>query len=111
MAALAVAAVASFREIHDDIPNDLLRPAVLLANALVAAVLALGFARHEGSLKKWSGAHSCLWFGFWSAAVFRLVPPMLNEGDVVAGIAVFRAEERDTAREMPDNDGPSGESS
>jgi DNA gyrase subunit A len=42
----------------------------------------------------------------------------LNEGDVVAGIAVFRAETRDTVEEgvangepMPDNDGPAGGSS
>src|ERR1035437_8488502 len=79
--AFAVAVVLSYREIHYNIPNDLRSPAILLVNALLATVVALGFALHEGSLKRWPDVHLCLQFGFWSAAVFRLLPPILNEGD------------------------------
>jgi hypothetical protein len=32
-------------------------------------------------LKQWWDVQFCLRFGFWAAAVFRLLPPMLNEGD------------------------------
>jgi hypothetical protein len=81
LGAFAVATVSSYREIHYNIPNDLRSPAILLVNALLATVVAFGFALHEGSLKRWSDVHLCLRFGFWSAAVFRLLPPILNEGD------------------------------
>lgn len=75
----AVAAVLSYREIHYNSPNDLRNPTILLVNALLAAVVALGFALHEGSLTRWTDAHLCLRFGFWAAAIFRLVPPIINE--------------------------------
>jgi hypothetical protein len=30
-------------------------------------------------LKHWTDAHLCLRFGLWAAAIFRLVPPIINE--------------------------------
>ena len=74
-----VATVLSYREIHYNSPNDLRSPAVLLVNALLATAVAFGFAVREGSLKRWVDIHLCFRFGFWSAAVFRLVPPFINE--------------------------------
>ena len=79
LGAFAVAMVLSYREIHYNIPNDLRSPAILLVDALLATAVAFGFAAHEGSLKRWTDAHLCLRFGLWSAAVFRLVPPIINE--------------------------------
>jgi hypothetical protein len=79
LGAFAVAAVLSYREIHYNSPNDLRSPTILLVNALLAAVVALGFALHEGSLTRWTDAHLCLRFGLWAAAIFRLVPPIINE--------------------------------
>ena len=77
--AFAVAAILSYWEIHYNSPNDLRSPTILLVNALLAAVVALGFALHEGSLTRWTDAHLCLRFGLWAAAIFRLVPPIINE--------------------------------
>ena len=77
--AFVLAAVLSYRQIHFNIPNDLRSPAVLAVNALLATVVALGFAMYEGSLTRWTDAHLCLRFGLWAAAVFRLVPPIMNE--------------------------------
>jgi hypothetical protein len=77
--AFVVAIVLSYREIHYNTPNDLRSPAILLLDALLATVVALGFALHWGSLSRWIDAHLCLRFGLWSAAVFRLVPPFMNE--------------------------------
>jgi hypothetical protein len=79
LGAFVVALVLSYREIHYNIPNDLRSPAILLVDALLATVVAFGFAVHEGSLTHWTDAHLCLRFGLWSAAVFRLVPPIINE--------------------------------
>ena len=79
LGAFGVATVLSYRQIHYNIPNDLRSPAVLLVNALLGTAVAFGFAVHEGSLKRWLDIHLCLRFGFWTAAVFRLVPPFLNE--------------------------------
>jgi hypothetical protein len=79
LGAFAVAMVLSYREIHYNIPNDLRSPAILLVDALLATAMAVGFALHEGSLTRWTDAHLCLRFGLWSAAVFRLVPPIINE--------------------------------
>jgi hypothetical protein len=79
LGAFAVAMVLSYREIHYNIPNDLRSPAILMVDALLATVVAFGFAVHEGSLTRWADAHFCLRFGLWSAAVFRLVPPIINE--------------------------------
>jgi len=74
-----LATVLSYREIHYNIPNDLRSPAVLLVNALLATAVAFGFAVREGSLTRWVDIHLCFRFGFWAAAVFRLVPPFLQE--------------------------------
>ena len=79
LGAFAFAVVSSYREIHYNIPNDLRSPAILVVDALLATVVALGFAVREGSLTSWTDAHLCLRFGFWAAAVFRLVPPIINE--------------------------------
>ena len=76
LGAFVVAMVLSYREIHYNIPNDLRSPAILLVDALLATVVAFGFAVREGSLTRWADAHLCLRFGLWSAAVFRLVPPI-----------------------------------
>ena len=74
-----VAMFLSYRETHYKIPNDLRSPVVLLVNALLGTAVAFGFAVREGSLKRWVDIHLCFRFGFWTAAVFRLVPPFLNE--------------------------------
>jgi RsiW-degrading membrane proteinase PrsW (M82 family) len=78
LSAFVLAAVLSSREIQN-IPNDLRSPAMLLLNALLATAVAVGFAMREGSLTRWQDAHLCLRFGIWTAAVFRLAPPILNE--------------------------------
>ena len=70
----------SYRQIHYNNPNDLRSPAVLLVNALLATAITFGFAVRDGSLKRWVDIHLCFRFGFWAAAVFRLVPPFINEG-------------------------------
>jgi hypothetical protein len=41
------------------------------------------WARGRKRRKGWKDARFCLRFGLWAAAVFRLVPPMLNEGDAL----------------------------
>ena len=74
-----VAMVSSYREIHYNIPNDLRSPAILVVDAFLATAVAIGFALHEGSLTRWTDVHLCLRFGFWAAAVFRLLPSILNE--------------------------------
>src|ERR1035437_7826456 len=79
LGAFAFAVVSSYREIHYNIPNDLRSPAILLVDALLATVVAFGFAVHERSLTRWVDTHLCLRFGLWAAAVFRLVPPVMNE--------------------------------
>ena len=79
LGAFVVASVLSYREIHFNIPNDLRSPAILLVDALLAAVVAFGFAAREGSLTRWTDAHLCVQFGLWSAAIFRLVPAIFNE--------------------------------
>ncbi len=78
-AAFVFAAIDSYRSIHYHSPNDLRSPGVLVVDALLAALVALGFALHEGALKRWTDIHLCLRFGLWAAAVFRLVPPIINE--------------------------------
>jgi len=77
--AFVTAAILSYREIHYNIPNDLRSPMVLAVDALLATAVAFGFAVHEGSLTRWTDAHLCLRFGLWAAAVFRLLPPIINE--------------------------------
>lgn len=79
LGAFAVAVVSSYREIHYNIPNDLRSPAILLVDALLATAVAFGFAVREASLTRWTDVHLCFRFGLWSAAIFRLVPPIINE--------------------------------
>src|ERR1035437_10324449 len=80
LAAFTIAAVVAHRQVLN-IPNELRTPTLLLVDMLLATVVAFGFALHGGSLTRWTDAQFCLRFGFWSAAVFRLLPPILNEGD------------------------------
>jgi hypothetical protein len=77
--AFVLAMVLSYREIHYNIPNDLRSPAILPVNAFLATLVAFGFAAQTGSCKRWMDLHLCLRFGLWAAAVFRLVPPIINE--------------------------------
>jgi hypothetical protein len=79
LGSFGLATFLSYRQIHYKVPNDLRSPLVLLVNALLATAVAFGFAVHEGSLTRWVDIHLCLRFGFWSAAVFRLIPPFINE--------------------------------
>jgi hypothetical protein len=79
LGAFGLAMVLSYREIHYNSPNDLRTPLVLLVNALLGTAIAFGFALREGSLERWVDVHLCFRFGFWAAAVFRLVPPFINE--------------------------------
>jgi hypothetical protein len=79
LGAFGLAMFLSYRQIHYNIPNDLRTPLVLLVNALLATAIAFGFAVRKGSLKRWVDIHLCFRFGFWAAAVFRLVPPFINE--------------------------------
>lgn len=79
IAAFVFAAIESYWSIHYHSPNDLRSPGVLLVDAVLAALVAFGFALHEGALKHWTDVHLCLRFGLWAAAVFRLVPPIINE--------------------------------
>lgn len=74
-----LAMVLSYREIHYNIPNDLRSPPILLVNAFLATLVAFGFAARTGSLTSWKDIHLCLRFGLWAAAMFRLVPPIMNE--------------------------------
>jgi hypothetical protein len=79
LGSFGMALVRSYHEIHYNIPNDLRSPTVLLIDALLAMAVAFGFAVRQNSLERWSDVHFCFRFGFWAAAVFRLVPPILNE--------------------------------
>jgi hypothetical protein len=79
LGSFGLATFLSYRQIHYKVPNDLRSPLVLLVNALLATAVAFGFAVHEGSLTRWVDIHLCLRFGFWTAAVFRLIPPFINE--------------------------------
>jgi len=79
LGAFGLAMLLSYRQTHYNSPNDLRSPAVLLVNALLGTAIAFGFAVRGGSLKRWVDVHLCFRFGFWAAAVFRLVPPFINE--------------------------------
>ena len=79
LGAFIAAGVLSYREIHFNIPNDLRSPLILLVNAVLATAVAFGFAVRESALTRWSNIQFCLRFGLWAAAVFRLVPLIMNE--------------------------------
>lgn len=79
VSAFVTAAVLSYRQIHYHIPNDLRSPGLLVVDAFLASAVALGFAMNQGSLTRWTDARFCLQFGLWAAAIFRFVPPVINE--------------------------------
>ena len=79
LGAFSLAMFLSYREVHNRIPNDLRSPLMLLVNTLLASAVSFVYALRERSLKSWVDVHLCLRFGFWTAAVFRLVPPFLQE--------------------------------
>lgn len=79
LSVFAVAMFLSYQEIHHDSSGDLRTPTILLVDVLLATVVAFGFAVADGSLPRWTDTHLCLRFGFWSAAIFRLMPPIMNE--------------------------------
>jgi len=79
LGAFGLAMFLSYRQTHYKSLNDLRSPLVLLVNALLATAIAFGFAVREGALKRWVDVHLCFRFGFWIAAVFRLVPSFINE--------------------------------
>lgn len=76
--AFALAAVLSHPKIRNS-SNDLRTPVMLMVEGVAAMGVSLGFALRSGSLKHWTDAHLCLRFGLWSAAIFRLLPPIMNE--------------------------------
>jgi hypothetical protein len=59
--------------------QDLRTPGVLLLDGALATALALGFAARQGALARAIGCWWCVAYGLWSAAMFRLVPPMPTE--------------------------------
>jgi hypothetical protein len=52
---------------------------VLLLDGALATALALGFAARHGALARVVGCQWCVAYGLWSAAMFRLAPPMPTE--------------------------------
>ena len=75
----AVAMIKSCQATSETLGADLRSPAVLLLNFLLAAAVAFGFAARESALRRWGDLLYCFRFGLWSAAVFRMVPPIINE--------------------------------
>jgi len=61
---------------------DLRTPTMLLVNALLATVVAFVYAVREGAIERWVDLASCLRFGLWSSAVFRLLPIIMSEGSL-----------------------------
>jgi hypothetical protein len=68
----------SWRAVSQPQSPDLRSPLVLLVNAAVATAIAFGYAADRGALATRGAAAFCLLYGLWSAAAFRLVPPVLN---------------------------------
>jgi hypothetical protein len=78
----AVAMVLSYRESHwpyDNWSYNLRTPAILLLDTFLATAVAFGFAVRGGAFTRWVALRQCIRFGLWSAAVFRLLPPIINE--------------------------------
>lgn len=80
IAAFALAAAISYRDMRLPGSTTLRTPGVLLLDAALAAAVALAYAAQRGTLAGPGGIVRCVSFGLWSPAVFRLLPPMLNEG-------------------------------
>jgi len=80
VAAFALAAAMSYRGMRLPGLTTLRTPGVLLLDAALAAAVALAYAAQRGTLASPGGTAHCVAFGLWSAAVFGLLPPMLNEG-------------------------------
>jgi len=74
----ALAMLLSWRAVSQPPSSDLRTPVVLLVNAALATAVALGYAADRGTLARQGAVAFCLLYGLWSAAAFRLVPPVLN---------------------------------
>ena len=79
LGAFSVAMLWSYRDPIHVTSNDIRHPGILALDAALATAVSLGFALRQGSLTPWTNAHFCFRFGLWSAAIFRLLPPILNE--------------------------------
>jgi hypothetical protein len=75
----ATAMVQSLRAIHETPRIDLRTPGVLLLDAFLAAAVGLGYAVRDGVQAGRTRFVFCLRYGLWAAAVFRLLPPSINE--------------------------------
>ena len=79
VAGFALALGLCYRATGDPRQADLRTPGVLAVDALLASAIALVCRGRGGA---WRSASAWWWslvFGLWSAAVFRLVPPFINE--------------------------------
>jgi asparagine N-glycosylation enzyme membrane subunit Stt3 len=79
IAAFALALGLCYRAAADPQHADLRTLTVLGVDALLATGIALFYAGQRGKLATAEGWWWSLVFGLWSAAVFRLVPPFINE--------------------------------
>ena len=77
--AFALALFLCYRGLHHRTDHDLRTPTILLVEAALASAVALGYLSQYGSLRGGSAAFRTVAYGLWSAAVFRLVPPIINE--------------------------------
>jgi hypothetical protein len=79
IAAFALAAAISYRDMRLPGSTTLRTPGVLLLDAALAMAIALGYGVRQGTLAGAVGAGRCFAFGLWSAAVFRLIPRLPME--------------------------------
>jgi hypothetical protein len=79
LGAFAVAMVLSYQASRETPPMDLRTPLVLLLEALLATAVAFGYAVWESAFTRWADLLPCFRFGFWCSALFRLLPPIINE--------------------------------
>ncbi|UCH36470.1 MAG: hypothetical protein JSV65_08985 [Armatimonadota bacterium] len=78
MLGFALALILSWRAAQQPRSLDLRTPAVLVINAALAVAVALWYAASQGALARASAVTQCVLYGIWSAAAFRLVPPVLT---------------------------------
>lgn len=78
-AGFALALALSYRALGNPRGGDLRTPGVLAVDALLATAIGLGYAAQRGTLATAGGWWWSAAFGLWSAAVFRLAPPIMNE--------------------------------